>query len=72
LQALIFEPITKQSLLGTYEITGVYKLMAVDATIALSFTATADCDKSWKVASGFTNTSVPNLVAIDTSETITI
>lgn len=73
MQALIFEPITKQSLLGTYEITGVYKLMAVDATITLSFTATADCgDKSWNVASGFTNTLVPSLVAIDTSVTITI
>jgi hypothetical protein len=72
LQALIFEPITKQSLLRTYEITGVYKLMAIDATISLSFTAIADCDKSWKAASGFTNTLVPNLVAIDTSATITI
>ena len=72
MQALIFEPITKQSLLGTYEITGVYKLMEIDATIVLSSTVTADCNKSWKEASGFTNTLVPNLVAIDTSAAITI
>ena len=46
--------------------------MDVDATITLSYTATADCAKSWKAASGFTNTYVPGLVAIDASDTITL
>lgn len=68
----MFEPVTAQSNLATNEITGTYKLMDVDATVALSYTATADCAKSWKAASGYTNTSVPGLVAIDTSETITL
>lgn len=72
LQALIFEPVTAQSNLQTHEITGTYKLMDVDATIALSYTATADCAQSWKAASGFTNTYVPGLVAIDASDTITL
>ena len=46
--------------------------MDVDATITLSYTATADCAKSWKAASGFTNTYVPGLVAIGASDTITL